>query len=656
VQPNNDPIVSYDTYQAGNYDVYNQVYDVDENNLGTPVAVAQSSRFEARPSTTYGPDGRAWVAYEQRASDWGKDFGPLAPVQGSPLYMRGSSIQLRSSGSDGIKQPEADLMSNFPEDLRRLNSFPRMAFDGRGRLWVLFRHRHEAVWGSNPSAMMVGGVWLEYATSYDGEEWSPPILLASSDNLLDVRPALALIGSGETARLIAIYPSDGRLRHEVIGDDYLRKIFFTGGGCTVPGQAKNDLFVAALPDLGPAKPDWKLVPVDASRPGPAGVPPDVPVARGATALDPDPEPAALHPQNADDLNRIRKYRIETGGKKYQLLRGEFHRHTELSMDGGEDGSLEDMWRYAIDAAALDWIGNGDHDSGGGREYPWWIIQKTTDIFHHAPHFVPMFTYERSVPYPNGHRNVMFDRRGIRTLPRLMGDDPGGVSPDDTKMLYRYLKEMHGICASHTSGTGMGTDWRDNDPLAEPVVEIYQGDRNSYEHLGGPRVAAKQAEAIGGWKPLGMIWNAMAMGHKFGFQSSSDHWSTHISYAIAIVEESTRSAILDAFKKRHCYGATDNIILDVRMGDALMGDEVTFMRGAKAEPKLSVSIHGTAPLARVDVIKDFQFVYAAESKTESMQFSWADPAAKPGLSWYYVRVVQADGQVAWGSPIWVQIPR
>ena len=53
------------------------------------------------------------------------------------------------------------------------------------------------------------------------------------------------------------------------------------------------------------------------------------------------------------------------------------------------------------------------------------------------------------------------------------------------MLYRYLKELDGICASHTSATGMGTDWRDNDPMVEPIVEIYQGDRMSYEIRGRP---------------------------------------------------------------------------------------------------------------------------------------------------------------------------
>jgi hypothetical protein len=30
----------------------------------------------------------------------------------------------------------------------------------------------------------------------------------------------------------------------------------------------------------------------------------------------------------------------------------------------------------------------------------------------------MFSYERSVSYPDGHRNVIFVQRGIHTLPRL----------------------------------------------------------------------------------------------------------------------------------------------------------------------------------------------------------------------------------------------
>ena len=73
----------------------------------------------------------------------------------------------------------------------------------------------------------------------------------------------------------------------------------------------------------------------------------------------------------------------------------------------------------------------------------------------------MFSYERSVAFPEGHRNVVFARRGIRVLPNMpkMANNLEGHAPD-TQMLYRYLRQYNGIVASHTSGTDMGTDWRE----------------------------------------------------------------------------------------------------------------------------------------------------------------------------------------------------
>src|SRR5262249_51265482 len=181
-----------------------------------------------------------------------------------------------------------------------------------------------------------------------------------------------------------------------------------------------------------------------------------------------------------DTRRLRDYRAKIGNTEYRIVRGEFHRHTEISPDGGGDGSLMDAWRYALDAASLDWIGCCDHDNGIGREYTWWLTQKLGDVFHSPGAFTPMFNYERSVQYPEGHRNVIFAQRGIRTLPRLpkTNEEDPGTAPD-TQLLYRYVKQFNGIVASHTSGTNMGTDWRDNDPLAEPVVEIYQSDPQNY---------------------------------------------------------------------------------------------------------------------------------------------------------------------------------
>src|SRR5207249_2705834 len=105
-----------------------------------------------------------------------------------------------------------------------------------------------------------------------------------------------------------------------------------------------------------------------------------------------------------------------------------------------------------------------------HDYMWWIAQKQIDLYYDPAKFLAMYTYERSVPYPSGHRNVMFAERGIRCLPQMRGQEGQFGTPEmgapDIKNLYRFLKEFGGICSSHTSATSMGTDWRDHDSEVE----------------------------------------------------------------------------------------------------------------------------------------------------------------------------------------------
>jgi hypothetical protein len=247
---------------------------------------------------------------------------------------------------------------------------------------------------------------------------------------------------------------------------------------------------------------------------------------------------------------------------------------------------------------------------------------------------------------------MFAQRGIRTLPRLT--EKGRVSEEDTKMFYRYLKQFGGICASHTSATGMGTDWRDNDPVAEPIVEIYQGDRNSYEYAGAPRSGDEKSN-LGGWKPKGFIDLALKQGVKLGFQASSDHWSTHISYCVAMAEENSREGILNALKQRHCYGATDNIILDVTSldGKQTMGDSFV----TRQPPQLAIYVRGTGPLDRVDILRDSQVVQTIAGQGAELKTNWTDPEPLArGEHYYYVRVLQQNNEIAWGSPLWIRFEK
>ena len=215
-------------------------------------------------------------------------------------------------------------------------------------------------------------------------------------------------------------------------------------------------------------------------------------------------------------------------------------------------------------------------------------------------------------------------------------------------LYRYLKAFNGVAASHTSATGMGTDWRDNDPLVEPSVEIYQGDRQNYEKPGAPRSSSAQ-DAIGGFRPRGFVDLALEMGYKLAFEASSDHVSTHMSFGNVFATDATREAILDAFKKRHLYASTDNILADVRSGEHMMGDAFS----TATMPELQIKLVGTAPIAKVDIVKDNQYVYSKDPNSEKVEFTWRDAAATAGkTSYYYVRGEQQDGEIVWVSPMWI----
>jgi len=48
----------------------------------------------------------------------------------------------------------------------------------------------------------------------------------------------------------------------------------------------------------------------------------------------------------------------------------------------------------------------------------------------------------------------------------------------------------------------------------------------------------------------------------------------------------------------------------------------------------------------------KFVYKTEPKAATAEFDYSDTAAGTGESWYYVRVMQMDRNMAWSSPMWV----
>ncbi len=634
--------VAWDSYENGNYDVFCRIWTGGQ--FGARIPIATTVQAQMRASAAFDAQGRLWVAYEESPANWGKDWGALEQT-GTALY-RGRTVAVRVWAESKLWRPADDPAKAFVAPWQRARgqnvraerlAVPRLTGDAAGRVWLAVRSPRLG------TRVGVGTAWFEHLAWYAGDRWSGEIICPGTDNILDNRPAMVARSNG---RVVIVASSDGRFATAGNLPGWLvrqlrkqgEKIEQKPPKSRWPEPVNNELTMA---EIGPASP---------------GAPKRAKLEPVAPAEVPSPRTEAR--KEATDVARCRAARITVGGRALQLVRGEFHRHTEISQDGGGDGLLMDMWRYGIDAAGLDWIGNGDHDNGGGREYSWWITQKTTDVFRIPRAFTPMYSYERSCSYPDGHRNVVFAKRGVRTLPRLKGgagkamddlpaDAPRPHSPD-TRMLYDYLRYFDGVCASHTSATDMGTDWRDCNARVEPIVEIYQGCRQNYEMPDAPRSNTAE-NSIGGWRPFGFVSLALKKGYRLGFQASSDHVSTHISYCNVWVEQPTRQAILASMKARHIYGATDNIIADVRCGDHFMGDEFT----VKTRPKLTVHLVGTEPFAKVHVIKDGNYVHSAEPSKQDVRFEWTDFDAKPGKTcYYYVRGEQSDGELVWVSPMWI----
>ncbi len=625
--PDGTAWVSWDRYKkgsGGSYDVLARAYS-PASGLGREMAVAATTRFEAHSSIAVDSLGRPWVAWETSGVHWGKDLGRgLGNRQ--PGTSLGATRRIEVVCYDG-GQWKAPAVVGFNDPLATGTtgeSRPQLQFDPDGNLWMSFKRRYSR------HSYRPTSYWEYFLTRLDGARWTEPITLPFSWARKSTRMGMV----AAEGRMWAFWPHESR-QWGFASRPRLNRV--VAGSLELPGPGPSPRLRPYRPEPGEVRPD-------------------------------------SHPTELQDVRFIRNYRAEHAGQRLRIVRGDLHRHTELSQDVGgmSDGSLPEFYRYMIDAADMDFGASTDHQAGGTD---FWnaMTQKMADMYHFPERFSTLYGYERNPGNPFGHRNLIYTHRNYPIVPFFIPAHPRFLLPDspdgelltfssmgfgsgvrnETKLLFEVARKTNGLAIPHTSGTSsMGTDWRDNDPAVDTVAEIYQGARQNYEHKNAPRGIhdGEEGNAAGGFQEPGMIWNAWKKGYRIGVIASSDHYSTHISYAMVYTPDTSREAIHDSIRRRRTYGATDNIVLDFRLGDAFMGEEVA----VSGPPRILVRARGTAPIAAIHLIRDADYVYEVQPGRQEAEFEYLDMEAGSGVHWYYVRVEQDDGELAWSSPIWVSL--
>ena len=257
-----------------------------------------------------------------------------------------------------------------------------------------------------------------------------------------------------------------------------------------------------------------------------------------------------------------------------------------------------------------------------------------------------------------------------------------------KKIYKGLlpKELLSI-PSFTMAKGMGSDFSDFSPDYERVVEIYNawGSSECSKKEGNLRPIEATTKKGVFEDPAGSIRAALNKNHRFGFVAgglddrgvfSPFYEGDQVQYSPGftgiIAKSHTREELFTSLWNRRCYATTgERIILGFSIAGGEMGSELS----TKAKPGLAYNRHisgyvaGTAPIVSIELIRNGSVIDTKKPNEFHLEFTFDDsemidtvaltppkgsPSGTPSFVYYYIRVIQEDGHVAWSSPIWVDL--
>ena len=496
---------------------------------------------------------------------------------------------------EGLMAPK-DASANPP--LARRCEAAAPAFDSSGRLWLAML---------KPRLPRAG--WDVFVTCHAGDHWLPP------------QPVSPMKGMDRAACLV---PGGKGLFVAVQGDNSPR----SWSDLDQMAQSTSNVLLAAVePDPMPEVVPIQLEPLVES---------DEPF-----------EPAQIRVERGEETPTPT---ISYQGQTLKLFYGDLHEHSAVSIcNRTGDQSIDESYQHMRDIVRHDFACVTDHGYNI-NPYLWGYTAKLARVHDDPNRFLTFLgeewtstfeEYSEKHPYGfYGHRNLIFaDPYFPRWFNARTRQTPAELWEDLRKLNANFVNIPHQL-----ADTGnVPTDWDFADEEAQPVAEIFQT-RGSYEYKGTPREAGRTVPTPGSF-----IQDAWARGIVIGVIASPDHGGGY-GKACVYAPELTREAVLDAIRARHCFGTTAaKIFLDVRVDGHLMGEKVS--TPAPETVKIEISARCPAEIDRIEVCRNNQFIYTTSPDGSEADVTFVDRDPLEGRSYYYVRLIQKDEEIAWASPVW-----
>ncbi|NOZ22196.1 MAG: DUF3604 domain-containing protein [Planctomycetes bacterium] len=339
----------------------------------------------------------------------------------------------------------------------------------------------------------------------------------------------------------------------------------------------------------------------------------------------------------------------TASPRKRIFWGDLHAH---AYDAQEIRDLTptthpaESYRFARDVARLDFCAVASHIFEPELDAVWWpIAQKAAAAFHEPGRFITFLGCEwRGKRGEGGDRNVIFKDE----------HNPVVNSKAAVNDLYEIYRDTETLIIPHVGGAI--ADWDHHDPDLEVLAEVASGHGNfewfAQEALSKGRRVGLIGSSDGhrGTPGLPRAITSGGGGRFAKYLNRRDSGYGGGPLAAVYAEELTRNAIWDAIRRREVYATTGaRIFLNVKLNGFPMGSEME----TKRPPQVLVDVEGAGDLLRVDLIRNQEVILSAPGNGPSKRLEHIDRWMPKGTSYYYVRVLQRNREVAWSSPIWVR---